>query len=263
MSWLSASSVSAARRTRRPRLVARGGGEQVRQPAGLRRGPGRRRRRRGGDREPGAAGAARRLARSCAGTRTNGARSAGAPIRGERPRRRGRDGLGDAARAPSPRRSGSICARASRERAAPDAARPRRRSAPTGSATSKSPPEFDTSAASSFSARIWSETTRRIASAVSLVSCGRSRTPRRSSARVCVEFALDLARHVLHLRDRLAEPVRGVIERAGQLGVGLIDGRLQRLGGSLALLGRRVANGFELAGDRDRGACASRRRARR
>ena len=67
-----------------------------------------------------------------------------------------------------------------------------------------------------------------------------------------VEFALNLARHVLHFGDRLTEAVSGVFERAGQLRVGLFEGRLQRLGGSLALLGRRVANGFKLAGDRNR-----------
>ena len=67
-----------------------------------------------------------------------------------------------------------------------------------------------------------------------------------------IEFALNLARHVLHFGDRLAEAVGGVFERAGQLRVGLFEGRLQRLRGSLALLGRGVANGFKLARDRDR-----------
>ena len=43
-----------------------------------------------------------------------------------------------------------------------------------------------------------------------------------------------------------------MIKRAGQLRVGLFDGRLQRLGRSLALLCRRVANGFKLACDRNR-----------
>ena len=50
----------------------------------------------------------------------------------------------------------------------------------------------------------------------------------------------------------MAEAVGGVVERAGKLGVGLLEGRLQRLGGPLALLGRGVANGFELSGDGDR-----------
>ena len=59
----------------------------------------------------------------------------------------------------------------------------------------------------------------------------------------------------------MTEAVGGVFERAGQLRVGLVQGRLQRLGGSLALLGRGVANGFKLTGDRDRSAscCGSER----
>ena len=67
-----------------------------------------------------------------------------------------------------------------------------------------------------------------------------------------IELALNLARHLLHLAHRLAEAVGGVLEGAGELGVGLFEGRLQRLRGPLALLGRGVANGFELAGDGDR-----------
>jgi len=52
-----------------------------------------------------------------------------------------------------------------------------------------------------------------------------------------------------------------VIKRAGQLRVRLFEGRLQRLRGSLALLRRRVANGFKLACDRDRRApCGGRER---
>jgi len=43
-----------------------------------------------------------------------------------------------------------------------------------------------------------------------------------------------------------------MIKRAGQLRVGLFDGRLQCLGRSLALLCRRVANGFKLTCDRNR-----------
>ena len=48
-----------------------------------------------------------------------------------------------------------------------------------------------------------------------------------------------------------------MFERAGQLRVGLFEGRLQRLGGSLAFLGGRVANAFKLAGDRNRRAPCS------
>jgi hypothetical protein len=67
-----------------------------------------------------------------------------------------------------------------------------------------------------------------------------------------IEFALNLARHVLHFGDRLTEAVSGVFERPGQLRVGLFESRLQCLCGSLAFLGRRVANAFKLAGDRNR-----------
>ena len=49
-----------------------------------------------------------------------------------------------------------------------------------------------------------------------------------------------------------------MLERAGKLGVGLLEGRLQRLGGPLALPGRGVANGFELSGDGDRRALGGR-----
>ena len=69
-----------------------------------------------------------------------------------------------------------------------------------------------------------------------------------------VELALNLARHLSHFIHRLAESAGGVFESAGELGVGLLEGRLQRLCGPLALLGRGVANGLELAGDGDRGA---------
>ena len=59
-----------------------------------------------------------------------------------------------------------------------------------------------------------------------------------------VELALDLARHRLDVRDRVAEPFGRLIERAGELGVGLVDGRLEALRGLLAFLGRRVADRF-------------------
>ena len=41
-----------------------------------------------------------------------------------------------------------------------------------------------------------------------------------------------------------------MVKRAGQLRIGLFEGRLQRLSRSLPLLCRRVANGFELTCDR-------------
>ena len=208
---------------------------------------------------PAAARRLRALATAAPGPRANGRLISDAPIRSrDGPLERGRgDGFGDARERGLPRRSGLDrtrgldraqrrllmargCAVASRRPARP-ARRRRKAAAGFGHQRGKLLQRADL---------VGNDPPHRLGGLARLL-----RQIEHAATQLLpglVEFTLNLARHVLHFRDRLTEAVGGVIERAGQLRVGLLDGRLQRLGGSLALLGGRVANGLELAGDRNR-----------